>query len=230
MGTLRSDSESIIDIKLAKDGWLGIKKPSGDRRSFAIQQHIKVNGKPRVKTLKLEPLDALNAAFHEGKVSYKDALKKVESIKEAIYRQRDKDKPQVVFDSENLRVLDDYWRRTYTPSRLRKLKDGGKSMKHDLNRAVGACGKVSLLVGGQEELQDQIDSFLEDTPNKQRRVVTRLNQILNFLGRGFVLDKMPTSFEILHAFLKTESKLKNLERGIELSWSAYPFLRSEFEA
>lgn len=67
-------------------------------------------------------------------------------------------------------------------------------MEADLKRAVEAIGHLSLFSATKAELQDELKKRLSPRPNTHRRVVSRLNQLLKFVGRDFQLVKMREVF------------------------------------
>lgn len=173
-----------------------IKNPSktqgkGKRASFAIQE---VTGSNRV-TLKLEPVDAVNKLLASGVLTVDQARKQIEAVREALYLQRDKHKPQTVFASENLKLVAAYWAAEYED---RELVDPD-SARWDLNRAVAACGILSVVGASKSDLQQAVLDHAPGDVNKRRRVIARLNQLLKFAGRAFELKKpKPVRGDIKH--------------------------------
>jgi len=164
-----------------------IKKPSksagkGQRATFAIQE---VTATSR-HTLDLEPVDSINKLFLAGTITRNEAERQVEAVRAALYKQRDQDTPAAVFSSENLKLLDKYWKAEYSD---RDLVDT-ETMKADLKRALGSVGVLSLVVASRSELQVAVNETYADKPNLQRRAVSRLNQLLRFAGRDFTLRKV----------------------------------------
>ena len=128
----------------------------------------------------------MNKQFHDSLLDFETAFKKVKVIREQLYKERDIEKRKSVFNQVNLKILESYWESEYSH---RSLVDE-KSMYHDLKRAIECAGSLSLTVCTLTELQKEINRRFIGSPNKQRRVVTRLNQILKFLGRDFQLRKV----------------------------------------
>jgi len=164
-----------------------IKKPAqkagrGSRRTFALQE---VTGSAR-RTLKLEALDAINGQWTSGLITYDEALRQVTALRDSLYAERDATTPRLVFSSENLALLDRYWKAEYAD---RDLIDA-PTMLGDLRRAVGAVGTLSLLAAPRTALQDRLNTTFADRPTLQRRAASRLNQLLRFAGRDFSLRKV----------------------------------------
>ena len=128
----------------------------------------------------------MNKQFHDSLLDFETAFAKVKVIREQLYKERDIEKRKSVFNQVNLKILESYWESEYSH---RSLVDE-KSMYHDLKRAIECAGSLSLTVCTLTELQKEINRRFIGSPNKQRRVVTRLNQILKFLGRDFQLRKV----------------------------------------
>lgn len=178
---------------LHKTGWFGIQKPttkrSGGRASFKIQQHTPDG----VVTLDIAEVELVNEKYAKQVLGFTDALQHVELIKKRLYELRDYDKPKIKVSNANLKVLNEFLAKRYPQHKQTKLADF-YSMKQDLTRAVGSLEGVPLLTASHDELQEQIDQKYETDVNKQRRVVSRLNSILQFLGRGITLDKFPEDY------------------------------------
>lgn len=158
-----------------------IKPPRGRRRSFAIQE---VDGFKR-RTLEIPELDAVNKLLISGKLSLISAKKQVEDLRDSLYAKRDSEDPRLLFHSDNLQLLNRYWTEEYSDRDIVDLA----SMKADLRRAVESCGSLSMLTASKIDLGNQIAGYCEGNTKKQRRVISRINQLLKYVGRDFVLRK-----------------------------------------
>jgi integrase len=128
-----------------------------------------------------EALDALNLRWKNGDITKELADEKVKEIKHQLRVVRDK---VSVFNSANAKILAEYWEREYT----HRILIDPASMKNSLIAAINSVGNLSLLVATRAELQTRINELFIDDPEKHRRVCSRLNQILRYLGRGFKLQ------------------------------------------
>jgi integrase len=171
--------------------WYIIKKPAelsgrGKRKSFTIQAQCRINGRLRTRALSLPELDVINKSLHEGRITLGAAEKEVLALKESLYKKRDGVKPEILFSEENAKVLSAYWEENYTD---RDLVDP-ESMHYDLKRSIAYLRGLSLHTASQKDMQTEINNTLSDNPNLQRRIVTRLNQLLAYVGRNFKLKKL----------------------------------------
>ncbi len=168
--------------------YLLIKKPQeltrgrDKRKSFSISQKVGTS----FKTLKVEELVTINGNYLGGVITAEQAFSKVKELVKTLYLERDKSKPQIVHMAANYAVLNKYWKDKYSD---RDLIDS-ESMKNDIRRAIAAVGKYSLISASKDQLQKNVNLYFKEKPNLQRRAVTRLNQLLIFLGRGFTLNKV----------------------------------------
>ncbi|MCX6125191.1 MAG: site-specific integrase [Proteobacteria bacterium] len=160
--------------------------PQKGRRTFAVLKHVLNSDGKRVSSkVKLESVDAINRQFQAEVYSFAEAERLCKEVLEQLYRERDRFLPKPLFYSQNAKALEEYWRREYTHRDL----IAPEVMHNDLKCSIEAVGMLSLVAATREELQAAIDTKYTDDPNKQRRVVTRLNQILKFLKRDFTLRK-----------------------------------------
>lgn len=134
--------------------------------------------------LDLPEIDTINKLFLTGVLSHEQALKQIQELRDRLYKERDAANPMRVFNSQNQKVLDDYWQSEYADRDIVDLR----GRRTELEAAVEGVGMYSLAVASKEEIQGAVNSYFTNA-NKQRRVVSRLNQILKYLGRGFVLRK-----------------------------------------
>jgi len=202
--------------------YIAVKKPSeltggkGKRRRFALSQKV---GKA-FKLLTSEELESINENYVSGVITAKQALDKVEELVQQLYKERDQHKPQVVHMPANIRVLNKYWDMVYSD---RELVDR-ETMFNDIKRAVGSVGKLSLISATKTQLQQTVNEFYKQSPNLQRRAVTRLNQLLKFLNRGFQLSKVRERMEeIQHLSMREWMKVSDRieDKGFKiLCWVA----------
>jgi integrase len=176
-------------------GTFFIKKPTGARRTFAIVQRVNVGGKSTQPTLDLPEVDSINKQFKKGLLTFEQALQMMEKVKADLFQARDDKSPKALFASVNLKVQAEY----LAVERTRKQNIDWVSTEAEVRRAIQAAGQLSLVSATQAQLQEEINAKFEDNPNKQRRVVSRLNSILAFLNRGFHLGRAPEEFpEVKH--------------------------------
>ncbi len=164
-----------------------LKAPHGRGVSFRIILNHRL--------IRNEALEATNKAFKAGTLSRHEASK---ALKELTHKLNLEFKDKRVFNADNERVVIQYWNKEYA---RRSLVDPASS-RSALNRAVKAIGNLSLTTASFEELQNSVYTLI---PNKQRRVVQSLNQLLKFLNRDFKLNKArPTKAKVKYL---TETEL-----------------------
>lgn len=180
--------------------YYSIKKPSGRRKSFAIEAKLKQDGRELSRKVAIPEVDNVNRLHLAGELTYDQALKHLEAVRERLYRERDADAGKVspAFHSDNEKFLKRYWKAQYEDRDL----VNPESMHYDLKRSLGYLLDLSILAASKEEMQERINEQLLDNPNLQRRIVTRLNQLLTHAGRGFQLRKVRESKdEVAHVTL-----------------------------
>lgn len=172
------------------------KKWKGSRKGFVISRKVpQDDGSHKVTKVNLEPLDAINAKFLDKTLTFDQAFQEVKRLVAQLRRKRDVEagREKVIFP-QNQKILENYWQKIYGYSQdeegnwvggHRKLVDPA-SMRYDLERAVFAIGNLPLTSASANEMQQALGKL---APNKQRRAVSRLNQILKFIGRDFQLWK-----------------------------------------
>lgn len=105
--------------------------------------------------------------------------------------------------AENLALLERYWKVEY---RHRDILSA-RNMRRSLERAIEFMGDMPLATTPQDEIQERLNKRCPDA-NLQRRMASRLNQLIRFLGRGFKLrlKRRPAS-DVRHV---TESEFRKL--------------------
>jgi integrase len=168
------------------DGVIFLKSPSpkNGRATFAIVRRKRVKGKTVNETLKPEALIAINEQFTSKKITFEQARLLAQEVVHTLTPP----KTAVLHNEANLKILNDYWADQYEE---RDIVDPA-SARNRLVRAVEAVGHYSLLSASKAELQKEIDSRFKG--NKQRVIVSALNQILSWLKRGIKLKKNREEF------------------------------------
>lgn len=142
----------------------------------------------------------MNASLEAGTIDIAEAAKQLEAIRDGLYKERDREESgRRVFNSENRALLEKYWRAEYAG---RDLVDPD-TMRGDLRRAVDAVGSIPLLSGDRGELQAALGDVAAGDAGKQRRLASRLNQLLAWAGRDFRLRlSKPTRPDVLFLTLE----------------------------
>ena len=159
---------------------LHLSKPSGRRRSFRILKQTA----SKFETVRSPDLASINSNYLAGRIDFETAEKNVRNL---INHLQPKLVP--VHNKDNSKVVDQYWAEEY---RHRKLKDRDTA-RYELDRAVRALGNLSIQSATRDQLQEHIDANFKT--NKQRRIVSKINQLLKWLRRDFSLVRDEESFE-----------------------------------
>jgi integrase len=154
------------------------KPPKHGRATFSIHEDIlKLDGTRKCRTIHDERLRAINESYASGAQDLETCVTQVKEIIKDFYKRDTRCKPQVVHNTENHKVLDDYWEKVYSYRSL----ENEESTRNELNRAIDILGPLSIYSASRDQIQTAIDQSVSG--NVQRRVVQRLSQILKFMGR-----------------------------------------------
>lgn len=158
-------------------------KPGKGRKSFIILRLDVKNGIKKTKKVKSEALDAVNAAYLSGTKPLDTCTLLVKEIIQNLYTELERLHPKVVHNSANRVLFEKFWATEY---QSRDLVDP-TSAKNDFKRAIEAVGELSLYTATAADLQNKVAENVSG--NAQRRVVTNLNALLEFIGRDIQLRK-----------------------------------------
>jgi integrase len=177
-----SKQKRILKSSLSstKSGVGFLKSPTAKsgRATFALIERREVDGKLQNTTIKSEALTAINTQFLQGAISYDRARILAKDLLDRLYP-----KQAILHNQANLDLLQRYWEKEYAD---RDLVDR-RTAWNRLLRATEAAGHYSLLSASKEELQSTVDAKFKG--NRQRDVVSALNQLLQFFKRDFKLRK-----------------------------------------
>lgn len=163
-----------------------MKRPRGDRRSFAIIRDVeRAGGVDREQlTVKDERIDAINEQFHKGILKAVDAELRVRAIIKEL-KQAAGIHDRVLIESHvsdiNLKVFREYWKKTYALNP--RIKPQTKvTNKHEFMRALSELKTLSIIDVDLDTLQKQWNKV-----SNGRKYGIRINQLLEFLGRDIRL-------------------------------------------
>jgi integrase len=149
----------------------------GKRSSFAIySSQVQSDGATQNCTLKLPAIDSINKRYQAEQLDFEEALKHLQKVVVNLYAKDGIRKAPSVFNNDNQKILEDYWREEYSH---RNLADPDAAYCK-LRQAISALGPVSLLAGTQSEIQGAVNKF---KGNKQRMIVGKINALLEFVKR-----------------------------------------------
>lgn len=155
------------------------KGPGWGRKSFTIYLDIKPReGKRVCTTIEDERLIAINRSFQSGVQTFEQCVVQVREIIKDLYKKDSRCRKKInVHNTENYRVMDDYWEKEYAHRSL----VNEYTAKNELKNAVEVLGQLSIYSASREEIQGCIDKKYKG--NSQLRIVGRLSQLLKFIGR-----------------------------------------------
>lgn len=155
------------------------KGPGHGRKSFTIYLDIKSrDGKRACTTIKDERLIAINRSHQAGIQTYDQCVVLVKEIIKDLYKKDNRCRKRVnIHNSENYKVMDDFWEQVYS---YRPLINE-YTAKNEIKNAIEVLGQLSIYSASREEIQSCIDKKYKG--NSQRRIVGRLSQLLKFIGR-----------------------------------------------
>ncbi|MGK5086915.1 site-specific integrase [Bdellovibrionota bacterium FG-2] len=165
-----------------------IKRPTGKRRSFAIiRDTIHFDGKREQVQVDDSRLDAINLNLQRGLLTAENAHTQTKGLvgtlkSEANVKQRESIDAQL--SDQNRKLFTTFWAEKYA---TRYLKNES-STRNDLLRALKAIDPLSLVTATKQQLKDALDKC---EAYQQRRHCIRINQLLEFLSRGFSVEKKP---------------------------------------
>lgn len=155
------------------------KGPGYGRKSFTIYLDIKSrDGKRTCETIKDERLIAINRSFQASVQTHEQCVVLVKEIIKDLYKKDNRCRKRInVHNSENYKVMDDYWEKEYAHRSL----INEYTAKNELKNAVEVLGQLSIYSASREDIQICVDKKYKG--NSQRRIVGRLSQLLKFIGR-----------------------------------------------
>lgn len=187
-----------------------LQRPSSQRKRWNLLKVDRdASGKRLYKSFPHPSLDTINNLYEKGTQTFEQLDKQAVELRRRLSR-ADKGLPEsVIFNQENLSLLGEfhepasgtYWKEVY--GRKKRIIDR-RSSYYDLRRAIEAVGLLSLVAASEEELQGALEAH-KWPDNKQRRVVSRLQPILKWLGRTDIkLEKARPEKRLVRHLTTTE--------------------------
>jgi hypothetical protein len=156
----------------------------GKRKSFAIYKRSFDKHGKRIKdeVVTDDTIDSINERYLSKSLDWIEAEKAIKAF--VIHLEKKYGIHQkLVFNSDNKKILKQFWDKEYS---TRDIVDENTA-RCDFRRAIEALGDKSLQSASQSVLEKEIKKKFKG--EKQRRIVSRLNQILKFLKRDISLRK-----------------------------------------
>lgn len=155
--------------------------PSGAHKSFRVQTKVPGGG---WKTFKSEGLADINRAYKLERITYQQALDRVEHLQKKLYKQRDKGTPIAVMAEGNANILNAYLADRYTRARRdRMVPTSYRAHVNYLKQALVFLSDTPIETD-VEVLQERVDDALRDNKRKHKRMCASLNSILNWMGKS----------------------------------------------
>lgn len=179
-------------------------KPGKKHRSFRLYKRWN-------KTKKMEKFDSIeidqiNKNLHRGVLTRAEATRLAEKVREDKKRSRDAQKglPVLYFNSDNLKLLDDYLTNSYL--KRKKLKPASKHRRTvELKRAVGMLNQVSLRVASDDEITDKLFDSIKE-PGIYNAMAGCLNSILKYVMRDIRIQTLAVDFQNITYLNEAELK------------------------
>ncbi len=190
-----------------------VKHPDKWRNSFSILVVKKDENRKREADKLEDPrINSINAQWKNSNQSdelARELLTLMKEIrKELLDSQRKRDgRDRIVKNSDNQKILDKFFEDRFDG---RKDITSAETMKLDFNRAVLLIGNISLKTATAKEIQKKINKIEKVT--LQRRVCSRVNSLLGYLGRP---ERVRGDKYKLDPFFLRESEFLNLYPALE---------------
>lgn len=165
----------------------------------------------KTETIQDLRIDAINKLYLSEEITEKTARNRLKAVRNEIYRRAGKLPPPG--DTDNLKVLDQFWR-NYR-KKHRRLTDPD-SAKAKFRRAIELLGPINIVTATEEDLQDALDKKAKEknwSDNNHQKMGGALRTILKFIGRPdvelFLNSKTKSEVDYL-----TEDEVKKLANSI----------------
>jgi integrase len=177
--------------KIIKSIGFSIKRPNKTRRTFAVHKNvIYLNGKRKQPLVEDSRIDAVNINLQRGLLTVDQAYAELKgSVIPALRRENNVQEKKLLEDQiseTNKKVFLAFWDDKYHGSHL----INETSTRNDLLAALRDIEPLSITTASKADLKDKLNAL---PAKKQRRDVIRINQLLEFLGRNFRIEKKPQS-------------------------------------
>lgn len=160
---------------------LEVYSPSGAHKSFRIVRVYR--GSRKTETVRTDETERVNEAFFQGAISEENARHQMTAIRDTMYKELGISPIVLVWNEENRRYMEEYLKFKYG-ARMATLKDPA-STRNEWTRAMDSVGELDLRRASQAEIEKALSLF---DAVKRARVTNKINTMLKFLGRDFVLS------------------------------------------
>lgn len=166
-----------------------IKKPGKGRKSFSVHKKMHLpNGKVEQPLVKDEAIDTINLNYQRKIMTLEEAFLQIKTLIIPRLKKESGVKDKVLLESlisqKNWKVFKEYWAQVYELKQMAS-KASKDSARYHFLVALTALEPLSLLSSTAKEMQLHLNDKFD--ANVHKRYVGRLNTLLRFLGRGFII-------------------------------------------
>lgn len=170
---------------------LFVKRPTGKRRAFAVASYLFLGKRNReyIETPKAlsEAVSKINTQFLAKALTELEAHQLIKDLIAKEYKRAAVPaqliKSSIMCEANN-RLFSKFWADRYES----KFLEDPDSARYDFQRALMAIDPLPLLTSTQKELQNKIMKN-SDGSKQARRVISRINELLEYLNRPLTLNK-----------------------------------------
>lgn len=199
-----------------KTSGIRVLSPSGAHKSYRFQRQTIPDGP--WETISNDEIVALNGLVKDGTLTQGDIEGRVALIKASLYLARD-GRPNIdLLLPGNVRILNDFLKKTYTESKKTRMENGSfESSVYYLQNGLLSLGNIPI-DGDLEAIQNKLDKTLKAKPNIHKKRVAALNRLRKWLILPPILHlkkdindvKYLTEKEVMKLIDKAESPAKEL--------------------
>lgn len=187
-----------------------IKKPTHGRRTFSVHKKIYQKGKkPLQPIVEDERLDSINTNYKSEILTQEQALIQVKLLVEALRSEAGMSKVRANIRNEilkaNKKALDKLWERDYIGRDI----VSPETAEREFLVALKAIDPLPLASASKLELQKRCDEKFNEIQHK--RYTCRINMLLRFLGRPFILHRKRRPHQVVK-YVDFGELLKILEK------------------
>lgn len=182
------------------------KGPGHGRKSFTVYTDTKhPDGKRDYQTVVDDRVSAINKAFQAGVSTLDECTVQIKEVIQDLYKHDPRCRKSVpVHNDENWKVFEEFWEAVYS---YRPLINEA-SARYEFKNAIEALGQLSIYSASRDEIQKCIDQRYRG--NSQRRIVTRMNQLLKYVNRERVKLRKNQKLYVKVSYLREEDFKKIL--------------------
>jgi integrase len=180
-------------------------KPEGQHKRYRFQQQEVADG-PFI-TIHSPEIETFNNLMLSGILSQSDVKGRIEAIRTALYLERDGRKDLDLILPGNVKIMNEFIKKVYTPTKLARMEDGSyESAVYYLQNGLKDLDNLPI-DGAASPIQEKLDVKYKRQPNIHHKRVSALNRLRKFLILPPLLHLRKNAADV--AFL-TEKEVKSL--------------------